>query len=545
MISLKSLLNTPRFSDLELLIDSEKLNDTTIESVEITETPDVENYIPKNVLILSTGMVFKDQQEDFIPFIDSLIRAESIGLGIKVGRFLNSIDPEVIAYANKVDFPLIIIPDHYPLGSLLHQIMNLLWKTEREEIDFALDIQKSFSDLLVQDASNDLLVSELSRMIKTPIILLDPFGQIISHSQHFKNRKNRADFYVESIFEERKRTKRKDGSFLVKEQDGNKTHVSLLKIQVHSYFPHYLIIVEPEQIPFPISIFAIEQAALVFQFNLYKNQKVDESLFANEAHFFSDLIDSQIQDSFDWTNWFKVSRNYGYVQTNYYQVIHISSKDMLKERSDTFTLKANEKLFLSYCWLRKHLSQYFNHAVVIWRAEIQEIVLILQEKPTQLSEKLHKIAENINHLINNQLTFSVGYSFTNSQQIEQSYTQAKLAHNERQNQEKLDTVIFYKDKGMYQLFNDLDNNEVAYFCKSVLKDLAFPEEESMLDLRNTLDVYLKNQSEITQTANDLFIHRNTVKYRINRCEEILDMEINEAENSLNIRLALKLSKKEA
>lgn len=98
---------------------------------------------------------------------------------------------------------------------------------------------------------------------------------------------------------------------------------------------------------------------------------------------------------------------------------------------------------------------------------------------------------------------------------------------------------------MYQLFNDLDNNEVAYFCKSVLKDLAFPEEESMLDLRNTLDVYLKNQSEITQTANDLFIHRNTVKYRINRCEEILDMEINEAENSLNIRLALKLSKKEA
>ena len=87
MISLKSLLKTPRFSDLQLVTDLEKLDDKIIESVEITETPDVEKYIPKNVLILSTGMIFKKKQEDLIPFIDSLIRAEAIGLGIKVVAF--------------------------------------------------------------------------------------------------------------------------------------------------------------------------------------------------------------------------------------------------------------------------------------------------------------------------------------------------------------------------------------------------------------------------------------------------------------------------
>ena len=282
MISLKTLLKTPRFSDLHLLTNPKMLNDQIMESVEITETPDVEKYIPKNVLILSTGMVFKDNQQDFIPFIDSLVRAEAIGLGIKVGRFLNQIDEEVIAYANKVNFPLLVIPDHFPLGSLLHQIMNLILETEREEIDFALDIQKRFSDLLVQDASNSLLVGDLSRMIKTPIILLDPFHQIISHSQHFKNHKDKAEYYVDSVFEERKKTQRNHGSFIVKEPDGSKTHLSLIKIQVHTYFPHYLIIVDPEQVPFPTSVFAIEQAALVFQFNLYKNQKVDESLYAKD-----------------------------------------------------------------------------------------------------------------------------------------------------------------------------------------------------------------------------------------------------------------------
>src|SRR5690625_2995937 len=147
MISLTELLQTPRFSDLKLLTKSNHLDDHIIDSVEITETPDVEKFIPKNVLILTTAMVFEDNQKEMIPFIDSLVRAEAIGIGIKVGRFLNKVDEEVIEYANKVNFPIVSIPDHYPLGSLLHEVMSLVLESEREEIDFALDIQKRFSDL--------------------------------------------------------------------------------------------------------------------------------------------------------------------------------------------------------------------------------------------------------------------------------------------------------------------------------------------------------------------------------------------------------------
>ena len=36
-------------------------------------------------------------------------------------------------------------------------------------------------------------------MIKSPIILLDPFGQIISHSQHFKERNEQAEYYIQAV----------------------------------------------------------------------------------------------------------------------------------------------------------------------------------------------------------------------------------------------------------------------------------------------------------------------------------------------------------
>lgn len=541
MITLDDLLQTPRFSDLTLLTEPSELKPQIIESVEITETPDVEKFIPKNVLILTTAMVFKDKQENLIPFIDSLKRAEVIGLCIKVGRFLNKIDEQVIAYANKVKFPIVSIPDYYPLGSLLHRMMNLVLETEREEIDFALDIQKRFSDLLVQDASNDLLVSGFSRMIKSPIILLDPFGQIISHSQHFKERNEQAEYYIQAVANERNRSRRKHGSFLIKEKDGSTTNLSLTEINVHVYFPHYLMIVNPEKVPYPTSVFAFEQAALVFQFNLYKNQKVDESIYANEAHFFDDLLTNQTKSTFIENNWLTLSRNYSFIQSDYYRVVTVSTQEIVNSTNQTMDLRMSEKIFLSYLWLRENINNYFNHSLVIWRAENKEIVLILQEKSDDLSAHLKAIAKNIQILIDNQLIFSVGYPVTDWQKIEQSYTQAKLTQNEKQEKELIQTVRYYKDKGVQQLFNQLNRNEVVYFCRSVLKELAYPTDDSKRDLRKTLEAYLNNQGEITQTSTDLFIHRNTVKYRINSCEEILGVKVDDPEVSLNIRLALELS----
>lgn len=542
MISLKELLQTPRFSDLELLTKPELLDDHTIGSVEITETPDVEKFIPKRVFILTTAMVFQENQHGLIPFIDSLVKSEAIGLGIKTGRFLNKIDDEIIAYANSVSFPLVNVPDHYPLGSLLHQIMNQVLETEREEINFALDIQKRFSDLLVQDASNDLLIGEFSRMIKSPILLLNPFGEIISRSQHFKHHKRHAEYYIQAIFNESRRTKRGHGSFIVREEDDTTTHLSLIPINVHSYFPHFLMIVNPEKVPYPTSIFAFEQAALVFQFNLYKNQKIDEASYANEARFFNDLLNNHARETFTDPNWQTLSRNYGYVQSDYYQVIQISSQSMGEKLTPPTTVKTNEKMILSYRWLRANIDHYFDKALVVWRTENNEIILILQEEPTDLSEKLLEIAHIVLALIDNQLLFNVGYSFDEWYQIEQSYTQAKLAHNNRKKEDPFEPIIYYRDSGVEQLFNHLNRNEITYFCNSVLKELAYPTEDSKLDLRETLDTYLRNQGEITQTANELFIHRNTVKYRINRCEEMLGEKVDDPEVSLNIRLALELSK---
>lgn len=537
MISLKKLLSIPRFSDLTLVTNENLLNHQIIQSVEITETPDIANFIPSNVLILTTGMAFEGQQEEMIPFIDSLIDAKVIGLGIKINRFLNEIDPDVIAHCNKNKFPIFIIPDNYQLGSILHQIMNIVWDTKREEIEFALDIQKSFSNLLIQNASNELLVNEFSQMVKAPILLLNPFKEIIAQSTYFNNQMNRPDYYLDLLLDQIKENERDEGLFTIQLDDGQKRNLTLVKIQVYKYFPHYLVVFDSEKLSFPISVFTIDQAALVFQYNLFKNSKLMETQFNNESYFFDGLINPEVKDSYR-KNWHQLSHDYDYIESDYYQVIKVYTREYLDER--TKSLQSSEKAFLSYQWLRNHIDDYFPAALVIWRFKEKESIIILQKEDHQIQKKLTTIMKKVHTLLGSQLNFSVGRSFQNWEKIEQSFIQANLAHGENPDKK----ITFYRDKGIYQLFNEMDNNEIIYFCKKTLKDFAFPDEEDDVinDLRHTLDVYLAHQCEITTTANVLFIHRNTVKYRINRCEEILGVKVNDPKESLNLRLALNLSK---
>lgn len=542
MVTLKKILSTPRYSGLKLLTSPETLNDQIIQSAEITETPDVQNFIPKNVLILTTALFFKDQQSKLISFIDSLKDADVVGLGIKINRFLGDLDPQVIDYANSIGFPIFTIPDQYTLGSLLHQIMNLVLDNQKEEMDFALDMQKSFSDLLLQDASNKRLVDELSKTISTPVILVSPFKTVKASSNYFNHKEALAKEYVRILSEKQAELGRMEGTFIIENTKAQTVQLSVVKIQSHAYYFDYLIIFNASQISYPFSIFALEQAAIIFSYSLFKNTKLKEAQYAEEAHFFNQLIENHFDQAKIDDHWNEMAKHYGYNHSDFYQVIHITSEKMLtKATNDKLTF---EQLFLTYTWIRENLHNYFEQAVVIWHAESKEIILLLQNEDEKLNHKLLMIRETLYAMLQTKLIFNVGSSYNDWKKIKTSYTQSQIVHSDRSKHNNFETILFYQENGLHELFNNLNQNQIIYFCEYTLKDLAFPTDPSDIELRNTLKTYLDNQCEITQTANELFIHRNTVKYRIQKCEDLLGTEIKSPQNSLNLRLALDLSEKD-
>lgn len=538
MKTLKDMLSLPRFSDLTVLSRHSDL-EKPIESVEITETPDVANFIPKKVMILTTAMSYKDDQIRLKELIDSLKETECAALGIKVGRFIEYIDQEVIDYATKVDLPLVKIPSTQPLGALLHEMLSYLWNTKTQQMSFAFDIQKRFSYLLMHDVSNARFIAEFGKLINAPIILLNPWHKIIAHSKHFSEAQKPASFYSEQIDQEHfQRMTKEKRSFIIRDIDGKKVQITGYPINVNTYFPYYLLILSPEKIPYPISEFAIEQAALVLTFILYKNQKIEESFENLKSDFIDHLFKSYNQTT-ESHNWLDLGKNYGLVSSSFYQLVVVYCET--DELNQTRSRYQQEEAQLTLNWIKEYLPLKTRDAVVFKQKNSRYNILIFQNELETLDSFLSQMSEELASVLPITIKFAVGNPYKSIEELPNSYIEASQALETAQHLHKAPVIEYYHPKGLASLFDQLGGDDIRYFCQKNLKDLAYPTEPIFQELRKTLKTFLAFNCEITKTANILYLHRNTIKYRINQCEELLGQSIYNPEISLLLRVALELS----
>ncbi|MBR7926946.1 PucR family transcriptional regulator [Aerococcaceae bacterium zg-ZUI334] len=538
MVLVADFLQIEYIKDLELLTNLNSLNKKNILNVEITETPDVEYYISPNTFILTTGMIFKDNQLDLIEFINSLIRAKATGLAVKTGRFLNGkIDDRVIEHANRLNFPIINIPDKYPLGRLLHQLSNYIWNHKQEEIEFALKIQQQFSSLLLNNTSIETIINEFSNIIKCPIILLNPIKRLLVASDYFKG-KTELISQIENQFQNLFHNKTVPDDYVKINISGETKVISVSNVFVYQYFPHYLLILNPEKMTYPTSTFAIDQAKLVLSYSLYKSEKIEDTYLQTSSTMLLETLNLKANTT---ANLYKRSHDMPFIDSQHYQVIEITDKMALKKLGNGVRL--SEKKALIRDWFSLYGEDYFGKIVLVQTNSSSNFFVIIQEKIKDLEKVLIKCRNDLQRLVDISLIYSVGDVVTSIHQISRSLDQSLITYRSRVVEMNDNPVEYYNSKGLQTLFQDLNEKEVVYFCISILKELAYPETDNQRELRETLKVYLDCQCEATLTAHELFVHRNTVKYRIEKCQELLGMEIRDPKNSLNIRLALTLSTK--
>lgn len=538
---LAEVLALPRFSDLQLLSSHSNLTQP-LESVEITETPDVADFIPKNVMILTTAMIYKDDQEKLKPFIDSLKQAECTALGIKVGRFLDEISPEIVAYASAVDLPLIKIPSTQPLGGLLHEIVGYLRDSKTEQMSVAFDIQKRFSTLLMQDVDATRFIAEFAKILNAPIILLSPWQQVIAHSNYFYGNQKSAEFFIEQLSKDHfQQLAQEKKIFRLQDERQENIQVAGFPIRVNDYFPYYLLVLSPEQIPYPISEFAIDQAILVLTFMLFKNQKIAESFEHLKTDFLDRLLDTHQEALSKHQNWLELWKNYRLINSDYYQLAIVYG--VTKPENETHIRYQQAEGQLIFQWLKEQLPEILPDVALFKLKNQNKSILIFQSKKNDHLMILQNLAERLQQALPITIRFALGNAYENLEDLPNSYIEASSTLEASLHAQKPATVQLFHPKGLAGLFEKISTEDVEYFCQQQLKELAYPTEPTLQELRKTLKVFLDFNCEITKTANALYLHRNTIKYRMNQCEKLLGTSIQEPETSLLLRVALELSGK--
>ncbi|CAI8849362.1 Purine catabolism regulatory protein [Bacillus licheniformis] len=97
----------------------------------------------------------------------------------------------------------------------------------------------------------------------------------------------------------------------------------------------------------------------------------------------------------------------------------------------------------------------------------------------------------------------------------------------------------YHMKDVSELLRMIPADDLKTFYTHALHQLAsLPKDDP--GLLQTLSVYLETHCQISETAKRLYIHRNTVIYRLEKCEELLGKSLKDADTTLRLRLALRI-----
>ena len=68
----------------------------------------------------------------------------------------------------------------------------------------------------------------------------------------------------------------------------------------------------------------------------------------------------------------------------------------------------------------------------------------------------------------------------------------------------------------------------------------FEDEEKDQELLHTAVEYILEKGDTLKTAENLFCHKNTIRYRIGKLQEKLDPKANEKEFYQNLAMAIKI-----
>jgi sugar diacid utilization regulator len=103
-------------------------------------------------------------------------------------------------------------------------------------------------------------------------------------------------------------------------------------------------------------------------------------------------------------------------------------------------------------------------------------------------------------------------------------------------------VLAFEDTGAYRLLLPAmseDPAELERFYSETVEPLVAYDEQYETELVSTVETYLENDGNVAATAQELYTHRHTIRYRLERARELCGHDVTSTEGREKLGLGLK------
>ena len=173
-----------------------------------------------------------------------------------------------------------------------------------------------------------------------------------------------------------------------------------------------------------------------------------------------------------------------------------------------------------------------------------DIVLVKDVKPGMETKDVEKIATNIADTLSAEFytKVAIGISTTveNIKDLARAYKEAQVALEVGKVFETEKNIISYENLGIGRLIYQLPTTLCEMFLQEVFKkgSLESLDRETLM----TIQCFFENNLNVSETSRKLFVHRNTLVYRLEKIRKLTGLDLREFEHAITFKVALMVRK---
>ena len=173
-----------------------------------------------------------------------------------------------------------------------------------------------------------------------------------------------------------------------------------------------------------------------------------------------------------------------------------------------------------------------------------DIALIKEVRPNVESKDLEKLARSICDTLHSEFYLNaligIGTCVTGVKELAHSFKEAQVALEVGKVFDTEKNIVSYENLGIARLIYQLPTTLCDMFLKEVFKkgSIEALDQETLF----TIQKFFENNLNVSETSRKLFVHRNTLVYRLEKIKKLTGLDLREFDDAIVFKVALMVNK---
>lgn len=543
-IQLKEVMKIYPFSQARLVGGHLGVN-RVVESANIQEVPDVGHWLKGGEIVFSAGYAFKNAEAG-CTLIEQLNQLGVAALTIKPGKYLPKIPEEMVDRADQLGLPLFELPEDLPYMDCIIPIFERITEEQLWVLQRVESVHGQLMQVILQDEGLDGICNRLNSLTENPVFILaangTPHAYCVGVGQPQEYQKEILEFF-ERYFDHKLVPHLRQNQCNTLHCAGDRTLICV-PIVIHDEHIAYLVL-DKQQDLVETDLIAFENASSLISIELLK----ERALVQKEQHMRGQILEDVLTKRYsDEKVILRRGRYVGFDFTRRFAVFVIDA-DSLEDNLQHELLDSGEEEIQK---IKQKAQQTIRETMHAWTGSL----LLMndsfgmigmagirdQSDWTRLRKAMRETVKRLKKEFP-RLNFSAGVGRIKKglTYADTSWSEARLALRAGRKRHGDDRTAAFDEMGVLCFLSELTESKAMrdYYDEHMRRLIEY-DTQNKAELIKTLECYIASNGNLQATADMLFVHRNSVVYRLKKIKTIISANLTNYEELFNLQLCLKL-----